>query len=268
MPLSTKDIKPDSTNLFLFVGPADAGKSFAATSFGLKSKAFGGDDPRPCYMLELDNRIAALRNRPVEYDTFTNEEGAIGVLNRVIALREACVKMKAAPFHTLILDSATSLGDMAVADSMDTKTSAGRKIGELKMLTVEDYGYEAETWRQVLWENLIDIKRYANVIVTAHETKQYREVKGPPGSPAKSVWDGEYKLLMHGNKIADKLPTKFDEVYHFMAKEVVVSQKNIRRSVVFQDNLARTSYPKLASSTASYDISGKEFYTFWCDLIK
>lgn len=268
MPLSTKDIKPDSTNLFLFVGPADAGKSFAATSFGLKSKAYGGDDPRPCYMLELDNRIAALRNRPVEYDTFTNEEGAIGVLNRVIALREACVKMKAAPFHTLILDSATSLGDMAVADSMDTKTSAGRKIGELKMLTVEDYGYEAETWRQVLWENLIDIKRYANVIVTAHETKQYREVKGPPGSPAKSVWDGEYKLLMHGNKIADKLPTKFDEIYRFSPKEVIVSQKAIRRKVQFTGSLARSSYLKLASSAEEYDITGLEFYNFWRKMIE
>ena len=85
MPQSTRDIKLDETKLFLFVGPADAGKSYAATSFGLMSKEYGGTDDRPAYVLELDGRLAALRNRPVVYDSYTNIEGAIGVLNRVKA---------------------------------------------------------------------------------------------------------------------------------------------------------------------------------------
>jgi len=88
MPLKTSDIPLEQTSLFLFVGPSDSGKSFAASSFGLKSKEYGGDDDRPAYLMDCDGRVSALRGRPVVYDTYTNIEGAIGVLNRLIEIRE------------------------------------------------------------------------------------------------------------------------------------------------------------------------------------
>lgn len=275
MPQSTKDIKLDSTNLFLFVGPADAGKSYAATSFGLISKEFGGTDDRPAYMLELDGRLSALRNRPIVYDSFTNIEGAIGVLNRLYDLRETCVKFDRAPFHTLILDSFTTFNDFAIAESQNItykhneanpKDQKGRKRGELLMLTVEDYGYEAESWRQLMYEYLFDLKRYCNVIVTAHEVPSYKTIKGNPGEPTRSEYEG-LRILSHGNKIAARIPTKFDEIYHFLSKEKVISTKSIRRSICFQDELARTSYPQLARSTENHDISGKEFYLWWKEKI-
>lgn len=278
MPQFTKDIKQDSTNLFLFVGPADAGKSYAATSFGLMSKEYGGEDPRPCYMLELDGRLTALRNRPIQFDAYTNEDGAVGVLKRVIELRNNTIRDKVAPFHTLIFDSATTYGDFSVADSLDVTTTQnelnkanktplkGRIRGELSQLTVEDYGYEAESFRQLLWENLLDLKKYCHVIVIAHEVPDYKTVKGSPGEPTRSEPNG-YKLLMHGNKIAARLPTKFDEIYHFPKKEIIISTKSVRRTVIFQDDLARSAYPELAKSTESHDITNKEFYTYWKSLI-
>jgi hypothetical protein len=279
VPKSTKDIPLETTNLFLFVGPADGGKSYAATSFGYKSKDFGGDDDRPCYMLELDGRINALRGRPIVYDEFTNVEGAIGVLNRVIELRDTCVKFNRAPFHTLILDSFSSYNDFSIADSLNItieknegKKEAdkkGRRRGELQLMTIEDYGYETEAWRQLMYENFIDIKRYANVILIAHEVESYRTVKGAPGEPTQNIQDG-YKILAHGNKIAARIPTKFDEIYHFPKKEVVISTKTIRRSVIFQDEIARSSYPQLIKLTTPIDISCppcKEFYPLWKDLI-
>src|SRR5437016_2896190 len=119
---NTKDIKLDSTNLFLFVGPADSGKSYAATSFGLASQEYGGKDPRPCYMLELDGRLSALRGRPILFDSFTNKDGATGVLKRIIQLRNDTIAKREAPFHTLIFDSITSFGDFSVADSLDVTT--------------------------------------------------------------------------------------------------------------------------------------------------
>jgi hypothetical protein len=274
MPKSTKDITLEETKLFLFVGPADAGKSFAAESFGLASKEYGGTDDRPAYMLELDGRLAGLKDRPVVYDDFTNIEGAIGVLNKLTELRNTIIKFDRAPFHTIILDSFTTFNDFAIADSLDItiqkniqnpKDEKGRKRGDLQMLTTEDYGYEAEAVRQLLWENLTDLKRYCNVIVTAHETEYYRPIKTKPGEPTRSELAG-YKILAR-DKVSAKIPTRFDEIYHFLPKEVITSLHTIRRRVVFQDILARSSYPQLAKSTEEYDISGKEFYTFWKGLI-
>lgn len=273
MPQRTSDIPDEQTSLFLFVGPADSGKSFAATSFGLKSKEFGGEDDRLAYVLELDGRLAALKGRPVVFDSYTNVEGAIGVLNRMKELREMCVQRNKAPFHTLILDSFTAYNDFSIADSLDITESkvkagseVGRRRGELTLMTVEDYGYEAEALRKLLWENLFDLKRYCNVIVTAHETEHYKPVKVKPGEPTRTELVG-YKILAR-DKIAAKLPTRFDEIYHFLPKQVIQSQKGIRRSVVFQDILARTSYPELANSTEEHDITGKEFYPWWQKKIK
>lgn len=276
--MDTKSIKQDNTNLFLFVGPADGGKSFAATSFGYKSKEYGGDDPRPCYMIEMDGRISALRNRPILFDAYTNKDGASGVLNRIIQLRNDTIRDKKAPFHTLIVDSITSFGDFSIADSLDVTTAQneinrankrelkGRIRGELSMLTTEDYGYEAEAMRQLLWENLIDLKEFCNVIVIAHEVDNFKTIKGLPGEPTRQERDG-YKLLMHGNKIAARLPTKFDEIYHFPSKEIITSTKSVRRTVIFQDQLARSSYSTLAKSVESHDITNKEFYAYWIKLI-
>ena len=274
MPLSTDDIKTDEPKLFLFVGPGDAGKSYAASSFGYASETFGGKDKRPAYVIECDGRVHALRSRPVVYDFFTNhdsswrpgEGGAIAIINRLEELREKCVSTRSAPFHTLIApDSFTAFCAFCISDCMEDKTSGGRKIGGLKLPTIEDYGYESEAVRQLMWEHLTDIKKYCNVIVTAHEVEKYKKVKTAPGAPSESILDG-FKILAR-DKISAGIPVKFDEIYHFLAKEKVSSTKSIRRSVVFQDELARTSFSKL-TTTEAHDISGQEFYKWWLEKIK
>lgn len=272
MPKTTSDIPLEETKLFGFIGPSDSGKSFAASSFGLRSKKFGGDDDRPAYLIDCDGRIQALRNRPVEYDSFTNEEGAIGMLNRLIEIRENCVKFQRAGFHTLIApDSFTSFCDMAIADSLDVTIKSnqgkqdlkGRRKGDLQLLTYEDYGYESEAVRQLVWESLIDIKKYADVIVTLHEVTKYKTIS-TPGAPTIRIEDG-LKVLGR-DSISAKIPTKFDEIYHFLPKETIPSKKALRRQVVFTDMLARSGYPQL-QTTEKFDISGKEFYPFWKSLI-
>lgn len=229
--------------------------------------------------MDCDGRVAALRGRPVQYDTYTNADGAIGVLNRLAEIRETCVKFNKAPFHTLIApDSFTGYCELSIADALDitvqgnknvgkdSKTK-GRKKGDLPMLTFDEYGYEAESVRQLLWENLIDIKKYANVIVTAHEVPKWKTI--PPvnvgGLPTK-IEDG--LRILATDKISAKLPTKFDEIYHFQGKELLPSRRSVRRSVQFQGLLARTSHPALcALGTSSQDITDKEFYPFWKELI-
>lgn len=272
VPETTETIKIEETKLFLFVGPADGGKTFASTSFGLKSKKYGGTDDRPAYLLELDGRVAALKDRPVVYNKFTNEDGAIGVLERLKELRESCIKVRKAPFHTLIVSSFTAFNDFAIADSLEVTENKrekgedkGRVRGDLTLMTVEDYGYEAEAVRKLLWENLLDLKKYCDVIVEAHETEYYKPVKTKPGEPTRTELAG-YKILAR-DKISAKLPTRFDEIYHFLPKEVVVSQRSIRRRVVFNDMVARTAFKPL-QTTAIHDISNKEFYPFWRGLIE
>ena len=273
-PSKTDSIALEDNSIFLFVGPADSGKSYAATSWGLKSKEFGGTDDRPCLVLELDGRVRGLRGRPVVFNSFTNEDGATGVLNAIVRMRDNCYKFKQAPFHTLIVDSFSAFCELAIAESLDvtnqknaasSKDKAGRRRGDLQLLTTEDYGFESEAVRQLLWENLIDIRRYANVIVTAHEVTKYKMVKGAEGAPTVRIEDG-LKVLAR-DAISAKLPTRVDEIYHFQGKEVVNATHTIRRTVCFQDELARTSYPQLAKTTLPYDITNKEFYPLWKGLI-
>lgn len=273
MPKETSEITLDETKLFLFLGASDSGKSYAATSFGLASEKYGGTDPRPCYLMELDGRLAALKGRPVVFDSFNNIEGAIGVIKKLAELRKTCIQYGKAPFHTLIIDSFTSFNDFAIADSLevteqkrDSGESKGRVRGELTLMTIEDYGYEAEAVRKLLWENLTDLKRFCNVIVVAHEVEHYRPVKVKAGEPTRTELVG-FKLLAR-DKIAAKIPTRFDEIYHFLPKDKIISQQHIRRQVVFQDEIARTSFPQLSKTTAEFDISGQEFYPFWLKLIQ
>lgn len=267
VPQSTDDIKLETPGLYLFVGAADSGKSFASTSFGLKSKKYGGDDPRPAYLLELDGRISALRGRPVVYNSYTFEDGAAKILERIGELADKAEQQHEVPFHTFILSSFTSFNDIALGESLGLKDEGkGRKRGEITLTTVEDFGYEAECLRKLLYEMLDILKKYCTVIVEAHETEYYKPVKTKPGEPTRTELAG-YKILAR-DKISAKLPTKFDEIYHFLPKEVVVSQRNVRRQVVFQDILARSSYPALQATTVPYDISNKEFYRdIWKPLI-
>lgn len=218
--------------------------------------------------MDCDGRVQALRGRPLEFDSYTNEDGAIGVLNRVIELREACKKYNRAPFHTLICpDSFTGFCEFAIADGMEYNIMAkkGQKFGDLQVTTYNEYRYEAEAVRQLLFENLLDIKKYANVIVTAHEVTKYKVIPASTsGGLATRVEDGLRVLAT--DKISAKLPTKFDEIYHFQAKEVITSTKTLRRSVQFQGILARTCYSQL-KGIQMHDISDKEFYPFWKELI-
>ncbi len=278
MPLNTEDIPLEQNSLFLFVGQADSGKSWAASSFGLKSKKYGGTDDRPAYLMDCDGRVQALRGRPVQYDTYSNADGAIGVLNRLTEIRNQCVKQNAAPFHTLIApDSFTGFCEFAIADALDITIQhnlgdvkgtdqKGQKMGGLQVLTFNEYRYEAEAVRQMLFENLLDIKKYANVIVTAHEVTKYKMIppRNPGGIPTREE-DGLRVLAT--DKISAKLPTKFDEIYHFMGKEVISSMKSLRRTVCFQGMLGRSAYPQLNKSTAPHDITDKEFYPYWKSLI-
>lgn len=270
MPFKTSDITLDRDNgLYAFVGPADCGKTYASTSFGLASKSFGGSDPREALVIECDGRITALRNRPVVFEPFTNEQGAVGVLDYIKELREDAVRYKKCKYHTIIFSSATAFGDFAVADSLEgTEKGKGKTHAELKMLTMQDYGFEAEAFRQLLWENFTDLKRYCRVIVEFHEVPEYTNEPVTPGSKITVArWDGfSYKLLMHGNKIASRLSTRFDEMYHFKAKESLPSTGGLRRSVCFQDNVGRTSFEGLKKfGSRSVDISRKEFYPWWLE---
>lgn len=228
--------------------------------------------------MDCDGRVQALRGRPVVYDSYTNEDGAVGVLNRLSEIREQCAKHRRAPFHTLICpDSFSGFCEFAIADALDIiiqgnkdvkdrKDKKGQIKGDLQMTTFDEYRYEAEAVRQLLFENLLDIKKYAHVIVTAHEVTKYKMI--PPKTPNGLATREEDGLrVLATDKISAKLPTKFDEIYHFMGKEVVHSLKTVRRTVCFQGQLGRSSYPQLNQSTLPHDITGKEFYPYWASLI-
>jgi len=270
MPHSTDKITFNQTSLIAMVGPADSGKTYASTSFGLQSKKYGGADSREALLLECDGRITALRGRPVLFEAYTNEQGAAGICDFLKSEVANATRNQRSNYHTYIISSATSFGDFAVQDSFeDTEASnkgKGIEVAGQKMLEMQDYNYEAESFRKLIWVYLTDLKKYANCIVEFHEVPLYISTPISPGSKIKKdEWDGySYKLLLHGNKIASRLPTKFDEVYHFRAKEPLPSTGGIRRMVCFQDNVGRTAFPGLRRfGSKPQDITNKEFYPFW-----
>lgn len=120
------------------------------------------------------------------------------------------------PFETYWLDSLTRLGDLTLSDMVkfrdqgrsDNKPPTRIIRGGIEFYQLEDYGGENRGLTMV-----VDAMAMmpCHCILTAHVMKtEYQEIKkgGRVSYESRSIVTG-------GNKIASKLPTWFNEIWHF-----------------------------------------------------
>lgn len=241
----------------LFKGRAKTRKTTAAASF-----------PGPIYFGDCDGRIDVVKkefpNRDdIEYDSFSNLNDFINKKNEFL---------KSCPFKTIVMpDSLTFFAEMLMNYSIDirggqSKTSSGKDHktkGLISLLEVDDYMAETRLISELLDDlKIIRLKHKVNVIVTAHIIeKERRNLKG-------EVIDTQQFLIAYGNKVVDKIPAAFNEVYHFYSEpefEVGTGGKYMVRTQGMGKDFAGTTLPGVPEK---FDWSNKNFYETLMSYVK
>jgi len=225
--------------MYLFKGMFGTGKSPAAASFP------------GVYFMDFDRRAAALRKmfphkKDIWFDSFLTYKD---YAEKFESLLKSC------PYETIVIDSATNFVELvmsyfislrggntttsATKTEGEKETKGKRTKGDVVLLSIDDYS--AET--RAVSEMLINLKYLAekgtNVILTAHViTTQTTNIK------TKAVSTEKF-LLTYGKKAAGKIPTLFDEIYHFYTEAPVIVGEPAAYLINTEndgDDFARTSF--------------------------
>jgi len=188
----------------MFKGEPGTRKSTCALSY-----------PTPQYWVSTDQKMQALtlpakrwgvKMSDVQYDDYTDWDGPKAKLEQ---LQVNC------PFRTIIVDSATSIGDNMNRQTIKSKRAegSGKRVGNIYVPGLEEYNAEANAFGELM-AILQDIHKYhkVHVIIIAHVVGQRKD-------------DEKNKLTHHsrviitgGDKISGKIASKMTEVYHFDIK--------------------------------------------------
>lgn len=235
--------------MYLFKGRAKSRKSTAAASF-----------PGPIYISDCDGKIDIIKkefpNRDdIEYDSPTN---FVEIIRKKNELLDNC------PYKTIIFpDSLTFFTEMLMNYSItsrggNVKTSSGKSHkskGEISLLEIDDYGAETRMISELLDDlKIIHLKHNTNIIVTAHIME--KEIKNMKGE----VTERQQFLIAYGNKVVDKIPAAFNNVFHFYSEEafeVGGSGKYLVRTQGVGKDFAGTAIPELP---AVIDWTDENFY--------
>jgi hypothetical protein len=162
--------------------------------------------PSPIFWFDIDRKIESLLlpkklgfydpNLKIEVEQPT---GWYHVEKKLQEFESYC------PYATVVVDSLSSLGDCINRQTLNKEGAAGKKIGGIKVNTIEDFNAETSALMY-----MVDIgkKIKANFIVIAHVI--HRDVKDPSGN-SKII----RQLVTGGKVVGAKIPAYFPEVYHF-----------------------------------------------------
>ena len=232
----------------LTVGRSGHGKSLGVLSWAEQ------EETSPVHILSLDRRIKLLENKKnVTFDSFSPRDGYIKVDNKLQSYLDLGDKL---PFKTLCLFGITALIDFLIVDSgnllgkmskADKKSfSTGQTIGSLYLPGWADHNYVSEALRQIFYNGLFQLP--CNIIVEANVVNAYDSKGNIKGDK-----------ILATDKVAEKIPTFFDEIWEFEKSLSANIQNKPKWKVWFRGSLARTSYPKLLEQ-GSIDFTDKNLY--------
>ena len=211
MALNLQDLKDEKSSSFLFVGEPGTGKSIQAASF-----------PN-CYIMSTDRRTRALQSfypdrKDIWLDVFYDLPPLI---EKVYELVDKC------PYNTIILDSVTKLGQIAInhqlisrfgalvvnkalfKDEMSKKELDKSIRGGITLPSWDEYGGESQTLLIIMDKMLRARENHGcNVIFTAH--RFYRTITDKFGKQ-----ETVSSIITGGKLPAAQLPVDFNEIYQF-----------------------------------------------------
>lgn len=142
------------------------------------------------------------------------------------------------PYATVVADSVTSLGDVINRQTLgkNTEKSGGKKIGGIKVNTIEDYNAETQALMSLVDAGL---SLPCNFIVIGHVIQREQ---GSLTGPGKLI-----KQLVTGSKVTGaKIPAYFPEIYHFSFEDGFDTSQPPGFTIYTQpagDDYARTALP-------------------------
>lgn len=223
---------PDQALYYLFKGEPGVRKATHALSW-----------PKPLYIFNWDQKsqfglipikLWNLDPKEIFTDNYSDWDTA---KKKIQEFQVRC------PYKTLVFKTITSLGDCVNQQTLKVKygttnqsgQEAGKRIGGIAVNTIEDFNAETAAFQELI-KMTKDIKQHfkCNIILIAHVIQV--DHKSPTG-----VTTFSRSLVTGGKKIAAKIPSQCDEVYHFNVDklggnyEVLTSHSG--------DDYARTTLP-------------------------
>lgn len=167
-------------------------KVFVYGPFRTKKTLFSGSFPKP-YFFDFDDGMVTLMGKDIEYDTFINSSPLKPTAIR--AAQKQLEKLKKdCPYETIVIDSLTAFGDFALDEVLLAK---GRPGGVPQQ---DDWLPQMTIIRNFIYE-VLALKK--NTVVICHEQATKNEISG-----------GLTVTPLITGKLASKLPTLFDLVFH------------------------------------------------------
>lgn len=234
---NAKDMVPGKYIRALFVGKSGTRKTSVAASF-----------PAPRYSFDFDGRIASLRGVDIDYDTYTRASGwgkAEEKLNTFLAQ----ARNGLLPYRTIHFASITTILDFFLWEAKshyetETSQTSGLRVKRpntnktLLMSDMPHYKFVHAALDQLLYNYILPLSMVANVIVEGHETTKYDKQGDIVGD----------QLLATG-AITERLPTIFDETWHFKFKKSYIKNEPDEYRIWFRNtDLAKTVYRSLPES--------------------
>ena len=230
----TTDLKEEIEIHGLFVGRKGCGKSWAASTF-----------PKPLLVIDIDRRIQSMRGiegvEYIQFKKFNFEELQDTFYQLSLQVDKGIYKYK-----TLLFSSTTSLQTFLLEEAIDLIPQEGKQqIGKLKMASQRHYLYCSRAVDALILNQLFYFP--GNVLLEAHVVTKFNKQGDPVG-----------KALLNTEKIAERIPTFFNEVWEF-SKELGASP-GVGPSyfVNFKSDIADTAFSQLPFKRI--DITGKKFY--------
>ena len=202
---NAKDVTPESEYI----------KIFLTGDYGTGKSAFGQSCPTPGYVFDFDDRIQSYRGKDFDYDTFSLS--AAGWVEFERALREVKKDVEDKKYETVIVDSTTTMTDIAMerALQLDPKRSAtGGPIWNVHYMMV----------RNLMEGKLRQIINFpCNVVVIAHlNIVQDQETGAVIG----------VQPLLTG-QLSQMIPGYFGEVYLSFTKQVAPKKQGDKPETVY-----------------------------------
>jgi hypothetical protein len=172
--------------------------------------------PLPQYWASTDRKMEALTlpakrwgidMRQVHYDDYTDWDKP---RDKLKSFQLNC------PYKTIIVDSATSIGDnmtSQVKKSKKADSGQGKMVGTIQVSGLEEYNAESSAFQELI-SILKDIHSYhkVNIILIAHVVGQRKS------DEANKLTHHSRVIITGGDKIAGKIASYMTEVYHFDVK--------------------------------------------------
>ena len=209
---SAKDLKPDTTHF----------KVFCLGDFGVGKSVFASTFPTPGYLFDFDNGVEIYAGKDWEYDQFTAD--SIGWTKFETKFREVKQRVIDGEFKTVVIDSTTTLTDMAMARAMQLDPKRSATGGPL-------WNVHYQHVRNLMEPKLRAFTNWnCNLVMIAHlQIVQDQETGAVLGS----------EPLLTG-QLAKRVPGYFGEVYHFFTKNTDKGVQYLMRTVPMGHYKARS----------------------------